>query len=53
MPPADRDAWLAGEGRSRLETLVRLVDELGTPWHARPNPHAAATGPGEAWYQEY
>ena len=53
MPPGDRDAWLAGEGRSRLETLVRLVDELGTPWHARSSSPHAATGPGEAWYREY
>jgi tagatose 1,6-diphosphate aldolase len=53
MPAADRDAWLAGEGRARLGKLVRLVDELGTPWHARPNPLGAATGPGEGWYREY
>ena len=53
MTPPERDAWLATEGRTRLEALVRLVDELGTPWHARPNPLAAATVPGEGWFREY
>lgn len=53
MPPTDRDAWLAGEGRERLLALARLVDELGTPWHARPNPLERATAPGEGWYREY
>jgi tagatose 1,6-diphosphate aldolase len=53
MPPADRDAWLAGEGCERLLALARLVDELGTPWHARPNPLDGATAPGEGWYREY
>lgn len=53
MPPAERDAWLAGEGRSRLERLVGLVDELGRPWHDRPSPLLAAPPPGEGWYREY
>jgi hypothetical protein len=53
MPPTDRDAWLGGEGRERLRALARLVDELGMPWHARPNPLANATAPGEGWYREY
>jgi len=53
MPPVDRDAWLAGEGRQRLQALARLVDELGTPWHSRPNPLADGTAPGEGWYREY
>ncbi len=53
MPPDDRDAWLASEGRTRLEALARLVDELGTPWHARPNPLLAAPAPAEGWYREY
>jgi tagatose 1,6-diphosphate aldolase len=51
LPAADRDAWLAGEGRRRLERLVRLVDERGTPWHARPNPVTDAPAPGEGWYR--
>jgi len=53
LPPGDRDAWLASEGRMRLEALARLVDELGTPWHARPNPLLASAAPGEGWYREY
>jgi tagatose-1,6-bisphosphate aldolase len=53
MAPADRDAWLATEGRARLEALARLVDDLGTPWHTRPNPLSSATMPGEGWYRQY
>ena len=53
MAAPERDAWLATEGRARLETLVRLVDELGTPWHARPNPLTAAAAPGDGWYRRY
>jgi tagatose 1,6-diphosphate aldolase len=53
MAPADRDAWLSSEGRRRLERLVRLVDELGRPWHARPNLLAAVPAPGDGWYRAY
>ena len=53
LPPAERDAWLAGEGRRRLERLVRLVDEAGRPWHARPNPVTTAPAPGDGWYRAY
>ncbi len=53
MAPADRDAWLASEGRRRLERLVRLVDELGRPWHARPNALGAVPPPGDGWYRAY
>jgi tagatose 1,6-diphosphate aldolase len=53
MPPAERDEWLATEGRRRLERLVRLVDEEGWPWHARPNPVTAAPMPGDGWYRAY
>jgi tagatose 1,6-diphosphate aldolase len=53
MAPAERDAWLTTEGRARLVALVRLVDDLGMPWHARPNALAAAAPPGEGWYREY
>jgi tagatose-1,6-bisphosphate aldolase len=53
MVASERDAWLATEGRARLEAVVRLVDDLGTPWHARPNSLAASAPPGEGWYREY
>ena len=53
LAPAARDAWLLAEGRARLAALARLADELGTPWHARPNPLAAAAPPSEGWYREY
>jgi tagatose-1,6-bisphosphate aldolase len=53
MAAPDRDAWLAGEGRARLEAIVRVVDDLGTPWHARPNRLDANATPVEAWYREY
>jgi tagatose 1,6-diphosphate aldolase len=53
MAPADRDAWLADEGRRRLERLVRLVDEEGLPWHARPNAVTSAPMPGDGWYRAY
>ena len=53
MAAPARDAWLAGEGRARLEAIVRLVDDLGTPWHARPNSLQAAAPPAEGWYREY
>ena len=53
MAAGERDAWLASEGRARLAALVELVDDLGTPWHARPNPLAAGASPGEGWYRGY
>jgi tagatose-1,6-bisphosphate aldolase len=53
MAPADRDAWLADEGRRRLERLVRLVDAQGLPWHARPNAVTSAPMPGDGWYRAY
>ncbi len=53
MSPGDRDAWLASEGRTRLQALATLVDELGVPWHARANTLADAPSPGEGWYREY
>jgi len=53
MAPAERDAWLATEGRRRLERLVRLVDEQGKPWVARPNPVISAAVPGDGWYHGY
>ena len=53
LPPAERDAWLATEGRARLARLAALADEAGVPWHARPGTLAAAEVPGEGWYREY
>jgi tagatose-1,6-bisphosphate aldolase len=53
MAAPDRDAWLVTEGRRRLERLVRLVDERGTPWHARPNTVTGAPVPVDGWYREY
>jgi tagatose 1,6-diphosphate aldolase len=53
MTAADRDSWLASEGRRRLERLVRLVDERATPWHARPNSLTGTSVPGDGWYREY
>ena len=53
MPPVERDAWLATEGRRRLERLVRLVDVQGHPWHERPNAVTSAPAPGDGWYRDY
>ncbi len=57
LPPPERDAWLAGEGRARLARLAALVDDLGAPWLARPGvPAGASAGvaaPGEGWYRGY
>jgi tagatose-1,6-bisphosphate aldolase len=53
MPAAQRDAWLASEGRRRLERLAQLVDELGMPWHARRNSVTSGAPPNEGWYQRY
>lgn len=53
MASADRDAWLAGEGRRRLVRLVRLVDGAGRPWHDRPNAITSAPQPLDGWYRAY
>ena len=53
MAPADRDDWLAGEGRRRLERLARLVDAAGRPWHERPNAITSAAQPLDGWYRAY
>lgn len=52
LPPEERDDWLAGEGRARLERLVILVDRLGRPWRKR-SALASLEPPGEGWYREY
>lgn len=53
MGASARDVWLATEGRERLGSIVRLVEDLGLPWHARPNPLSTAETPNEGWYREY
>ena len=53
LAATDRDAWLATEGRRRLQRLVDLADEHGRPWHARPGPLSTLPEPGEGWYREY
>jgi tagatose-1,6-bisphosphate aldolase len=52
MASADRDAFLAGEGRARLARLVGLVDRLGRPWRERSE-LAKEPSPGEGWYLDY
>jgi tagatose-1,6-bisphosphate aldolase len=53
MAPAERDRFLASEGRARLRALVDLVDELGRPWHARPGRLTSGPVPGDGWYRDY
>ncbi len=53
LAEGERDAWLASEGRRRLQRLVDLAAEHGHPWRARPSALAAAPEPGEGWYREY
>ena len=49
----ERDDWLRTTGRERLDRLVRLADDLGRPWHARPGPLVPLPEPGEGWYRGY
>jgi len=53
MPPAARDAWLATEGRARLQRLADLVDELGRPWEPRWAAAASPEVPGDGWFTRY
>lgn len=53
LPPGERQAWLEGEGRTRLRRLADLVDRAGVPWHARRGSTAAGAAPGEGWYHGY
>ncbi len=53
LAAAERDHWLATEGRRRLQRLVDLADEHGRPWSARPGPLANPPEPGDGWYREY
>ena len=42
-----------GGGEVGRGAELRLVDDLGTPWHGRPNSLEAAVPPTEDWYREY
>jgi len=53
MPPVARDAWLAAEGRARLQRLADLVDELGTPWEPRWTAATSPEVPGQGWFARY
>ncbi len=52
-PAAERDAWLAGEGRTRLGRLRDIAERFGRPWHERSTRLTTATEPGEGWYRDY
>ena len=53
MAPAERDAWLATEGRARLARLAGLVGAEGRPWDARVSPLTDVPTPTEGWYRDY
>ena len=52
LPPSERDAWLASEGRARLDRLVAIVEAEGKPWRER-SPLAQIAEPSEDWYLDY
>ena len=52
-PAADRDGWLADEGRTRLGRLRDIAERSGRPWHERPTRLTTAPEPGEGWYRDY
>ena len=51
MAPAERDAFLAPTGRTRLARLAALVDELAAPWRPRWAAARAPRGAGTGWYE--
>ncbi len=53
MAPADRDRFLAGEGRARLRRLTELVDAVGAPWRARWAAARRPETPESGWYERY
>jgi tagatose-1,6-bisphosphate aldolase len=53
LPAAERDAWLAGEGASRLRRLVDLVRRTGAPWRPRWAAARQPEEPHEGWYARY
>jgi tagatose 1,6-diphosphate aldolase len=52
-PAPERDAWLAGEGRTRLGRLRDIAERFGRPWHERSTRLTSASAPGEGWYRDY
>jgi tagatose-1,6-bisphosphate aldolase len=52
LPPRERDAFLAGEGRRRLAALAGVVDAIGRPW-TESSPLARLPDPPERWYAAY
>jgi tagatose-1,6-bisphosphate aldolase len=49
----DRDSWLQGDGRRRLERLGQIVKESGRPWHDRASPATRIPEPAEGWWRDY
>jgi tagatose 1,6-diphosphate aldolase len=52
LPAEERAAWLASEGRARLERLAAVVERLGRPWRERSD-LAREPAPAEDWYLDY
>lgn len=53
MTPAQRDAFLAGEGNRRLARLTDLVDEVAAPWRPRWLEARRPASPEPGWYERY
>jgi tagatose-1,6-bisphosphate aldolase len=53
LSPGQRDSFLLTTGVTRLRRLIKIVDELGVPWDARPSPLRDARCPDEGWYRRY
>lgn len=52
LPPAERDAWLAGEGVARMQRLVDIVEREAQPWRER-SPLRNQPEPGATWFLDY
>ena len=53
MVPAERDRFLATDGRTRLRRLTDLVDAVGKPWRPRWAAARRPETPGPGWYERY
>jgi tagatose 1,6-diphosphate aldolase len=53
MAPAERDRFLATDGRARLQRLTDLVDGVGAPWRPRWAAARHPEAPGPGWYERY